>query len=148
METKGCNPESWKYLADGSQQMAYLKHYISFPKCIENYLRHYNKVLNTAQMLSYLRTVFPSKWWPTVQGFSIGLLFSASLGFINPAIYFSCEKAPHCGRNMHRSNKNKGCWEKKALPKIYSAITLISFSWKYCQAKTLVLLFSKRIDLS
>lgn len=59
--TKGCNPESWKYLADGLQQMAHLKHYISFPKCIENYLRHYNKVFNIALMLSYLRTILPCK---------------------------------------------------------------------------------------
>lgn len=46
--TKGCNPESFKYLAHGLQQMAYLKHYISFLKFIENYLRHHNKVLSIA----------------------------------------------------------------------------------------------------
>lgn len=59
--TKGGNPESWKCLAAGLQQMAYLKHCISFPKCIENYSRHYNKVLNIALTLSYLRTIFLSK---------------------------------------------------------------------------------------
>lgn len=125
----GCSPESWKYLADGLQQMASLKHFISFPKSLENYLINWNKVLNIALMFFYLRTMLPSKMVAYCPRIQHRTALQSKFRIYQPIYLFPLWESSTLWEEHAQEQQKQGMLRRESITQNSLCYSLISFSW-------------------